>query len=174
MSYEIETKRLFLRAPRMDDVPVIAAGLDNYSVTRFLSRVPYPYFEADAIAWLSGLPENTPDWAAFAIERPDAGLIGVISIENHLGFWLAEAHWGQGYATEAGRAILEWHFANSDATGIVSAAHYDNPASLNVQRKLGFVVTGSEMRMVVSRREEVEHIDTMLTREAFERLGVLS
>jgi len=60
MSYEVETQRLFLRAPRMDDVPAITAGLDNYNVTRFLSRVPYPFFETDAVAWISGFGEHSP------------------------------------------------------------------------------------------------------------------
>lgn len=174
MSFEIETERLFLRSPRMGDAPTIAAGLDNYSVARFLSRVPYPYFEADAVAWLSELKDNVPEHAVFAIERQGAGLIGVISIEPELGYWIAEDHWGQGFATEAGRAVLSWHFANSDSRSVSSGAHHDNPASLNVQRKLGFVVTGRETRMVLSRREEVEHVATTLTREAFAQMEVLS
>ncbi len=174
MIYEIETPRLLLRAPRMDDAADIAKGLDNYNVARVLSQVPYPYFEADAATWISGLEENRPEHAVFAIERRDVGLIGVISIEPELGYWLAEDHWGHGYATEAARAILTWHFANSDSDSVPCGAHHDNPASLNVQRKLGFVVTGREMRMAVSRREEVELVTTLLTREAFEQMGALS
>jgi len=97
-----------------------------------------------------------------------------MSIDPELGYWIAEDHWGHGYATEAARAILTWHFANSDADSVPCGAHHDNPASLNVQRKLGFVVTGREMRMAIARREEVELVKTMLTREAFAQMGALS
>jgi RimJ/RimL family protein N-acetyltransferase len=174
MTYEIETERLFLRAPRMADAPAIARGLANYNVTRFLSRVPFPYDEDLAEAWISGLPDNRADHAVFVVEHGGAGVIGAVGVESELGYWFAEEHWGHGYATEAGRGILAWHFANIEAQSVPSAAHVDNPASLNVQRKLGFEIIGREKRLAVSRGEDVEHIDTLLTRSAFEQTGALS
>ena len=58
-----------------------------------------------------------------------------------LGYWIARRFWGQGFATEAGMAVLAIAAAlgHSEAT----AAHFlDNPASGKVLRKLGFEPTG--------------------------------
>ena len=41
----------------------------------------------------------------------------------------------------------------------------DNPASLRVQTKLGFERIGTHMVRCLARGRDVEHIDTILTRE---------
>jgi RimJ/RimL family protein N-acetyltransferase len=174
MTYEIETERLFLRAPRLGDASAIAKGLNNFNVARFLTKVPFPYAEQDAENWISSLSENAPEHRAFVVERDDTGVIGVIGLESELGYWLAESHWGNGYATEAAAATLHWYFDATRAESITSGAHEDNPASLNVQRKLGFEVTGNQTKFCVSRNTDILLVKTFLTRAAFERTGALS
>ena len=61
---------------------------------------------------------------------------------HEFGYWLTPDAWGRGYATEAGRAVLD---AGRHALGIrqVHAGHFvDNPASGRVLTKLGFRPTG--------------------------------
>ena len=174
MIEELSTKRLTLRSPRRGDAPSIAAGLGNFNVTRFLTKVPFPYTEQDAGDWIDRVSSYPPSQEAFVIEQDEAGVIGVIGLESELGYWLAEPHWGHGYATEAAAAALAWYFATVNAESIASGAHEDNPASLNVQRKLGFEITGERTDFSISRRQDVRIVRTTLTRAIFERKGYLS
>ncbi|MEM7141096.1 MAG: GNAT family N-acetyltransferase [Actinomycetota bacterium] len=54
------------------------------------------------------------------------------------GWTFDPAHWGHGYATEAGRATLEWAWANHDDDRICSVILPDNAASQGVASRLGF------------------------------------
>jgi RimJ/RimL family protein N-acetyltransferase len=58
--------------------------------------------------------------------------------ELELGYWIARPYWGRGYATEAGRAVID-HARHSLRLPRLSAGHFiDNPASGRVLAKLGF------------------------------------
>ena len=52
MDVALQTRRLLLRQPHPDDASRIAGFLNNFHVAGSLSRVPYPYCEADAVWWL--------------------------------------------------------------------------------------------------------------------------
>ena len=73
-------------------------------------------------------------------------MIGGISLLDDrgdvaLGYWVARAHWGQGYATEAARAMLT--MARVIGHHRILASHFhDNPASGRVLARLGFRATG--------------------------------
>ena len=169
MDVNLKTERLILRPPTVADSPAIVAGLNDFEVTRYLTRVPYPYAEADARWWLSTLKPPAPGAAHFAIELGRHGLIGVVSIENELGYWLDRRFHGQGLMTEACVALLDWHFAAHPGDLVPSGAHEGNEASLNVQRKLGFVVwPGAQLRFVRSQGRDIPHIPTTLTRVDYE------
>lgn len=175
MTLQLKTERLILRTPRSNDASAIAEGIGNYNVARHLNPITLPYTEAMATDWLATIPENTPESATFIIELPGKDLIGAISLgKEELGYWLKEIHWGQGYATEAAIALLQWHFTNTRADNVPSAAHLDNPASLAVQRKLGFIECGTKHQFSAAQNCKVEHVVTMLTRDAFRQRGYLS
>ena len=169
----IETPRLILRLPVMDDAPRIAEILNNFAVAGNLARVPYPYFEDDARAWLRtrrpGLP---PEETNFAIDLGDHGPIGMVGFHlKHrqpvLGYYLGQPYWGRGLMTEATAAAIDWFFATTAAPAIVSGVFAFNKASLAVQKKLGFVETGRSLLHCLARNEELRHIDTELTRQAW-------
>jgi RimJ/RimL family protein N-acetyltransferase len=87
------------------------------------------------------------------LKRTDAApeLIGSIGIdtsgdEPELGYWLARDHWGRGYATEAGRAVIEIARSSLRLPRLVSGHFTDNPASGRVLEKLGFRATGQLAR----------------------------
>jgi RimJ/RimL family protein N-acetyltransferase len=174
MSIRIATERLILRPLRRSDVPAITRALGNINVARTLNPVPHPYSEHMAHDWVASLPPNKPDLANFGVELPGIGLVGSIGLESELGYWIAEPFWGNGYATEAGAAVLRWHFTGTRSQRVQSAAHIDNPASLAVQLKLGFVRCGHKTAYSAGRGTKVDHIETVLTRDAFRRKGYLS
>lgn len=168
----LETRRLVLRPQRLSDAGSIARSLSDFQVTRMLARVPAPYYRQDALEWLVLRTSGTlPDWD-LAITCGDDTLIGVISVEKrhgdwHLGYWLDRDHWGKGYMTEAVAGVATRFFQQRQGEVLYSGVFADNPASLRVQEKLGFHITGCHEAYAVSRASMVTHIDTALTAEAF-------
>lgn len=54
----IETERLILRQYSLNDVPDIVEGLNNLSVSKWLSGAPFTYTEQDAIDFINKSIEN--------------------------------------------------------------------------------------------------------------------
>lgn len=173
MSLTLETRRLLLRSPVMDDADNIANYLNDFAVSGNLARVPFPYRRVDAEAWLktrrAGLP---PTETSFAIDLPGEGCVGVVGFHQGvdgtiLGYWLARPFWGRGIMTEAAGAALDWFFETTEAEEVLSGIFHFNTASKKVQDKLGFTVIGRSSLLCLARGVEVEHIDTQLTRDAW-------
>lgn len=172
------TERLTLRPGWSEDAPALLAAIGHAQVVRNLSRVPWPYTMADAEAFTAGWHgDPRPAFLIFAHDGGRCDLIGGIGIgplgdQPHvMGYWLTPSAWGRGYATEAGRAVLD--IAATLGIARVDAGHYvDNPASGAVLRRLGFVATGTRSRIHSrGRGMEVETIDYAidLTRRLGER-----
>ena len=139
------SERLLLRPPWPEDWSQVLGGIADEGVVRNLARAPWPYSAEDARQFVK-LPVD-PMHPRFLITRArDAALIGCIGIdltegEVELGYWIARPYWGQGYATEAGRAVLD--VARMLGHERIVASHFlDNPASGRVLAKLGFEATG--------------------------------
>src|SRR5690349_22860156 len=49
----LETKRLALRAPRLEDAKAIAAIANDRRIAENTARIPHPYRPSDAEAWIS-------------------------------------------------------------------------------------------------------------------------
>ncbi len=171
MDVTLETSRLLLRQPQRADAPRLARFLNNFAVSGRLARVPYPYHEADAEAWLeSWRADRPPAETGFTLDLPGEGLIGHCGFHRDrggapvIGYWLAEPFWNRGFMTEAAAAAIAWYFGATDAGTLKSGVFHFNTASLAVQRKLGFVETGSSVLHCLARHEDLRHIDTQLTR----------
>lgn len=170
MDVTLETRRLVLRQPRQTDAPRLARLLNNFAISGKLSRVPYPYSEADATWWLNTWrADRPPAETGFTIELPGEGLIGHCGFhltdgEPTIGYWLAEPFWNRGFMTEATIAVLDWYFEVTAAMEVRSGVFHFNKASLAVQRKLGFTEIGTGMLHCLARHEDLRHIDTRLTR----------
>lgn len=160
--------RLTLRPIVHGDAGAIVRGVGSYAVSQWLAVVPHPYDLADAHAFIAGLhaaPE--PGGADFAIDVAGEGLVGCITLARELGYWLREDFWGRGLMTEAAHLLLDWHFAHRPFDLVNSGAFEGNAASLGVQRKLGFVVTGRSRRHSLARGVDLPHVDTELTSAAY-------
>jgi RimJ/RimL family protein N-acetyltransferase len=142
---------LLLRPIWPEDWQALFAAIADEGVVRNLARAPWPYREQDARDF-AALPAD-PFFPRFLITRAvDAQVVGCTGLgpaDNtagagappELGYWIARAHWGQGYATEAGAAVMA--MATMLGHRELVASHFlDNPASGKVLRKLGFEPTG--------------------------------
>jgi RimJ/RimL family protein N-acetyltransferase len=138
-----------LRPGWIEDAPELARAIGHHEVVRNLSRAPWPYAQGDAEAFLATerKASDLPVFLICALEDGDGRIVGCIGLDRmetgavELGYWIAPAAWGRGYATEAGRAVVE--IARTLRVPRLSAGHFvDNPASGRVLRKLGFKPTG--------------------------------
>ncbi|MGK6321245.1 GNAT family N-acetyltransferase [Sphingomonas sp. DT-204] len=144
------TPRLTLRPGWAEDAPALARAVAHESVATKLSRLPWPYTEVDAAAWLT--MERGPDDVFCLILAHEGGeqprLVGAIGLHpagegaHEIGYWLTPDAWGRGYATEAGKAMLGIARYGLGVRHLVSGHFVDNPASGRVLRKLGFRPTG--------------------------------
>ena len=156
------TERLLLRPAWPEDADALFGGIADKGVVRNLASAPWPYLPEHARQFVAREAEAL--YPKFLITRPGAkgsDVIGCIGIDpgeggTELGYWIARPAWGQGFATEAGRGILE--VARLLGHTAISAGHFsDNPASGKVLRKLGFLPTGkSAMRHSCGRGEDAE------------------
>ena len=144
------TPRLLLRPGWKEDAPQLVAAIADERVVCNLAQAPWPYGLSDAKAFLTR--EREPHDAScliFLRTQSAPRLIGGIGIgrtpdraEPEFGYWLARPYWGQGYATEAGRALIA-NARESLRLKRLQAGHFlDNPASGRVLAKLGFRPTG--------------------------------
>jgi RimJ/RimL family protein N-acetyltransferase len=143
------TERLLLRPGWIEDAPALYAAIADEAVVRNLARAPWPYPMASAESYVSC--ERSPgEVASLIFLRGDGAplLVGGIGIGRRdgeapeLGYWIARRWWGRGFATEAGRAVID-HARHALRLPRLEAGHFiDNPASGRVLAKLGFRPAG--------------------------------
>lgn len=142
------TERLLLRPGWAEDAPALARAIADEAIVRNLANAPWPYGLAEARAFLDR-PANPALPTFLLLKRTDAApeLVGAAGFGERpgggleIGYWIARAHWGRGYATEAGRQLIE--IARTIGICRLEGSHFiDNPASGRVLEKLGFIANG--------------------------------
>jgi ribosomal-protein-alanine N-acetyltransferase len=145
----LTTARLHLREFWVNDHPAVQAYASDPLVTRFTGWGP----NTDAMTTgvlLSWQEERnkTPrvEWPIAIVKRDDGVLIGSTGIgavdwrtgSAVFGYVLRRDAWGCGFATEAGRAVVDWAFDRLGLTRLTAHCDMANGASLHVLSKLGF------------------------------------
>ncbi|THF57474.1 GNAT family N-acetyltransferase [Ollibium composti] len=146
----LTTERLVMRPPHEVDIAQLIALADNRHVAEMLARMPHPYGEAEARAFLamaaaprSGvvyaltLKENGAFVGSAGLNATDRGL--------ELGYWIGEPYWRQGYATEAAHALVDLAFARTSVQVLHASCRVINPSSRRVIHKCGFQYAGQGM-----------------------------
>ena len=142
----LETERLVLRAPRLEDAKAVAMLANDRRIAENTARIPHPYALADAEKFIAAVT-RADDEIAFLIAR-DGEVLGACGISlpereaPEIGYWLGAPFWGHGYATEAVRAVIDHAFADLDFEVLQAGARVTNPASRRVLEKCGFQWTG--------------------------------
>jgi [ribosomal protein S5]-alanine N-acetyltransferase len=148
----ITTSRLTLRRMGQNDVSRLVALCGDIKVAGMLSRMPHPYTLDDAHQWLArqDLMWTTMADRVWGIDLAEEGLIGGIGLHREarmsanqaesweLGYWLGTRYWGQGFATEAGRAALSELDRAQGPQEVTAGYALKNPKSGHVLEKIGF------------------------------------
>jgi RimJ/RimL family protein N-acetyltransferase len=143
----LETARLTLRAPRLEDAKALAALANDLRIAENTLRLPHPYALADAETFIT-FASGSDDEAALLITTHSGAILGCCGIAGRdgetpeIGYWLGVPFWGKGYATEAARALIDHAFGDLDCEVLVGGARVSNPASRRVLEKCGFQWTG--------------------------------
>jgi ribosomal-protein-alanine N-acetyltransferase len=144
----LTTGRLLLRRPRSTDAAAVYEYGRDPAVTRYLV-FPTHRSLADAERFLATC---APHWESgqefcwlIALKVPDR-VVGSIAcrVRGHaadIGYALARAYWGAGYATEAGRAVVAWA-AGLEGYRIWAVCDIENLASARVLETLGMAREG--------------------------------
>ena len=142
------TPRLLLRPGFPEDAPALASAIADEAVVRNLAVVPWPYTLRDAEAFLASPRDPVlPSFLMLDLSDGAPRLVGSCGLGRRasgaveLGYWISRPCWGRGFATEAGRALVD--IARALRLPQLEASHFiDNPASARVLDKLGFVSAG--------------------------------
>lgn len=149
----LQTERLRLRALTAADCAAVYRWCASPEVNRFMN---YPLYHdpQDVAAWLATLAQN-PGLVFGIVRKADGQLIGSCGIcRQDSGAWdfgynLLPECWGQGYATEAMRRVID--YVHTELGGRQFTAHHAvaNPASGRVIQKCGLhpVRTGSYAKL---------------------------
>jgi RimJ/RimL family protein N-acetyltransferase len=145
----LETERLVLRRPTLADVKAIARLANDRRIAENTRRLPHPYLQDHAVAFVRA-NANDKSETVFLVEHSHApiGMVGVDWREPaapELGYWLGVEYWGQGFGTEAARAVIDFIFEAFDVEQMMSGARVANPASRNILEKCGFQWSGVEL-----------------------------
>jgi RimJ/RimL family protein N-acetyltransferase len=145
----LETERLSLRKPTLADVKAIARLANDRRIAENTRRLPYPYLQDHAVQFVNSLSDaNSETVFLIELDRQPVGMVGIdwrAPETPELGYWLGVDHWGQGFATEAARAVIDFTFEEFDVEHLISGARVANPASRNILEKCGFQWSGVEL-----------------------------
>ncbi len=147
-AFSITTPRLTLRYFQPDDAEAMLSVYGDPEVMRFGAGV-------QTIAWVRAWLRDCLDhdyptrgFGAYAVvQNAQNRLIGYCGLfsfpdlagqpEIEIGYRLARASWGKGYATEAARAVRDFAFSGLKIKRLIALIDPANLASIGVARKLG-------------------------------------
>jgi len=142
----LETPRLVLRELVADDLDFVATMMADPDVSRYYERT---FARADAEQWLERQLSRYARhghglW--LALERETGTPVGQVGLaiqevegvrRAELGWLLHRAHWGRGYATEAGAACRDAGFTRWRYREIISLLRAENTPSRRVAERIG-------------------------------------
>lgn len=150
MTYPLVTPRLRIRPLALEDVPSFVAYRQNPDVARYQSWET-SYAEANAVELVeSQIGVDVPadgEWLQLAIHERETGVhVGDLALHSvsdeesvyEIGYTIAPAHQGQGFAREAASRLLEFLFTENRATSVIAMTDTRNAPSIRLLEALGF------------------------------------
>lgn len=172
----LTTERLVLRPFTLADAPAVQRLAADREIARNTLLIPHPYPEGAAEEWISGHDEKS-DNHIFAIAlRAGGEAMGAIGLHvewpherAEIGFWLGVPYWGNGYATEAARAVVGYALMDAGLNRVFAYHFTGNPASGRVLLKIGMQREGTMRQHLVKWGERVDVDYYGILREDWEK-----
>jgi len=143
----IETPRLLLRAPTLDDEEAMFCVASDPLVAKYLGRAPATREKTreKLVKVLAGISGGTAIlW--LLIDRESGACVGDVclwswdeaSFRAEVGYELASSCWGRGLATEAMTPVVQLGWERMKLHSLEGRVHPENQGSIRVLEKLGF------------------------------------
>jgi RimJ/RimL family protein N-acetyltransferase len=143
----LETERLRLRPFEPSDAQGLYEVVSAREVAEGTATIPHPYEREWAGEYIASI-ENENELAITL--RADGRLVGSIALvveadhgRGELGYVVGVPYWGQGFATEAARALVAHAFDTLGLNRVFAFCFTRNPASARVLQKLGMTHEGT-------------------------------
>ncbi|HEV2548356.1 MAG TPA: GNAT family N-acetyltransferase [Stellaceae bacterium] len=143
----IETTRLRLRHLEPKDAAPLRDITDDPAITGAIQFLKSPFTASDALKLIESRVSGVDCFFGLLLRESDQ-LIGVMGAgftddgEVEIGYWIGTSFQREGYAQEAGRALLDLLARQFPRRSIIAVCKRDNHASRRVLEKLGFKATG--------------------------------
>ncbi|MDR7371136.1 GNAT family N-acetyltransferase [Flavobacterium aquidurense] len=151
MKKSIETERLLLRELELSDAEGMFELDSNPNVHIFVGKKPVKHID-ESRASIEYIQQQYKDfgigrWAVILKETNEfLGWSGIKFITNEMnnhkdfyeiGYRFIEKYWGKGYATEAGKAFVNYAFNEMNVDALYASADEGNENSRKILEKLG-------------------------------------
>ncbi len=166
----IQTDRLTLRVPRLEDAEAIFQGYTHDpQVTRYLPWSPHERVEQTR-DFLAGCIEAWRGNNRFPYVITEKGLdcaIGMIELrietfQAEVGYVLGRSYWSKGYMTEALRGLIDWWRDEPSLYRLWAICDVDNIGSARVMEKSGMQLEGRLRRSLLHPSTSPEPRDCFL------------
>lgn len=151
MSYTIQTSRLQLKTPALEDVPRLFELMSDKNLTKFLSWEPHKNIETTEIVIKSLIEAQKNDrgyhWCVH-FNNQIIGLVSLIDVKRtirtwtlnraELSYWITSDFQGKGFATESSKGVIDFGFDNLRFHKIIVAHAAENVESRSICTKLKF------------------------------------
>jgi RimJ/RimL family protein N-acetyltransferase len=156
----IVSDQILLSEIRRADKAAYLEHLNEKEIYDLTLRIPFPYTEADADAWLALVEKRYQAQGRhlhWAIRNAEGYLIGAIGFDGsviskdrraEVGYWLAKPYWGRGIMTAVVRRACDFAFNDWGLVKITANVFAFNVASARVLEKCGFEQEGYLKRHV--------------------------
>jgi ribosomal-protein-alanine N-acetyltransferase len=139
-----------VRSWRPSDVDSLVRHANNRRIWMSLrDAFPHPYRTHHARDYIRSTIDRRPETSfAIAADGEAVGGIGYVlhpdveRVSAEIGYWLGEAFWGRGIATEAVRAVTPYAMAAHGLTRVYAVPFAWNSGSCRVLEKAGYVLEG--------------------------------
>ena len=152
MNFIIHTQRLFLKQPEIEDADILFDLMSKHVDTTYLSWEPHSNIETteNVITNLIDAQKHNRGyhWCIYH-ENKIIGIVSLIDIKKQLrawildraelSYWVAKPYTGNGFATEAAQAVLNFGFTHLLFHKIIIAHATENIESKKICEKLGFI-----------------------------------
>lgn len=144
---QLSLQRCEVRSWRRGDAASLVTHANNRKIwINLRDRFPYPYTPADARAFIRAAGRAEPETSfAIAVGGAAVGGVGFLlqadvdRVSAEIGYWLGEALWGRGIATEALVATTRYAIDHHGLTRLFALPFAHNVASCRVLEKAGYV-----------------------------------